>query len=232
MSQKSYVLNVNSREISNRKAISNLKEKNNIPAVIYGNNFKNINISVNLALFEKIVKDAKSSSIIDLVVDDKDHFDVLCQSVQTDYTGKIIHADFYKVNKDQELETEIQLDFIGEAPAKKLGFTVLLQLDSIGVKCLPKDLISSVQVDLSNLTKVDDSIKISDLILPKGIKVLENPNETVAVVHESKELDVKVDNTDDKLAAAQAEEAKKKEEKAGEKDVKDIKTKDTKTENK
>lgn len=204
--QKSFSLACQSRE-SSRVANEALKSENKIPAVIYGKDFSNLNISVKVSDFEKVYKEAKKSSFIDLTIDGKDSYKVLCNSIQTDYTGKIIHADFYKVNEKEEITAEVSLNFIGEAPAKKFGLNVLLQTTSIKVKCLPKNLVSSVDVDTSKLEAAEQNIKISDLVIPEGLNVLNGANEIVAIVKQAVEIDTKVDNTDNNMAAQQAAEA-------------------------
>jgi len=209
--KKSYELNAASREIKGRGLVKELFGQKRIPAVIYGKGFENKTISLKVVDFEKVVTQAKRSSIIDIIIDEKEHIDVLCVDMQCDFMGRTIHADFYKVNAKEELEAEVHLSFIGESPAKKAGLTIMFQLDEVKIKCLPKDLISEIVVDISKLEKVDDVIKVSDLNIPKNIKMLEGADEIVVIVHESEELDTKVDNTDEKLTAAQEAEAKEKE---------------------
>lgn len=213
--QKSYELNVNSREIKGRGFIKSLFQEKMIPAVIYGKNFENKNISLKLSEFEKVVKEARTSSVIDLIIDGKEHIDVLCHDIQTDYKGSIIHTDFYKINAQEELEAGVHINFVGEAPAKKAGLSLMFQMDDIKIKCLPKYLLSEIEVDISKLEKVGDSIKVSDIPLDKNIKLLENPDDIVAIVKEAEELNIEVDNTDEKLEAAkeaETQEAEKPEE--------------------
>ncbi len=214
--QKVFSLACQSRE-SSRVANEALKKENKIPAVVYGKDFSNLNISVKLAEFEKVYSEARKSSFIDLDIDGKQTIKALCYDFQTDYTGKIIHADFYKVNENEELTVEVTLNFVNEAPAKKLGFNVLLQTETIKVKCLPRDLVSSIDVDLSGLSELEQTIKVSDLVLPNGITVLNHGDEIVAIVKEAVEIDTKLDNTDENVASQQAEEAAEKEAEAEEK---------------
>lgn len=206
---KSFSLACQSRE-SSRVANEALKAENKIPAVVYGKGFENLNISVKVAEFEKVYNEAKKSSFIDLNLDNKETIKVLCHDFQMDYTGKIIHADFYRVNENEEITAEISLNFINEAPAKKLGFNVLLQTESVKVKCLPKNLVSSIDVDLSKLEAVEQTIKISDLVLSEGLTVLNHADEIVAIVKEAVEIDTKLDNTDENVASQQAAEAAEK----------------------
>lgn len=208
MSEK-YSLKATKREIS-RKANELLKKENRIPAVVYGKDFENKFLSMRLAEFDKVIRLAKKSSIISLEIEGDKSVDVLCVDAQTDYLGRIVHADFFKVNEKEEIHAEISLNFTGVAPAIKAGFVVDYQINSIDVKCLPSKLVSSINVDVSNLTKSEDVIKISDIILPEGIKTLENANEVVAMVHEAQIMNTEVDNTDNNVASQQAEEAAKK----------------------
>ena len=62
--QKVFTLTCQSRETS-REANESLKKENKIPAVVYGKDFSNLNISVKLADFERVYAEAKKSSFID-----------------------------------------------------------------------------------------------------------------------------------------------------------------------
>ncbi|HOC96341.1 MAG TPA: 50S ribosomal protein L25 [bacterium] len=212
--KKSYELHADSREIKGRGLIKSLLQDKKIPAIVYGKNFENKAVSLKLADFEKVVKEARTSSIIDLIIDEKEHLDVLCHDIQTDYKGRIIHADFYKINAQEEVEADVHINFVGEPPAKKAGLTIMFQMDDIKVKCLPKYLLSEIDVDISKLEKPGDLIKISDIPFNKNIKVLENPEDIVIMVHEAEELNVEVNNIDQNLEAAKEAETKEKGEEA------------------
>lgn len=204
--QKSFSLAGQSRE-SSRVANEALKKENKIPAVIYGKDFTNVNISVKSSEFEKVYRSAKKSSFIDLIINEKETYKVLCYATQNDYTGKLVHVDFYKINEKEEVTADVSLNFVGEAPAKKVGFNVLLQTTFVKVKCLPKNLVSSIDVDLSKLELAEQNIKISDLVLPNDLVVLNHGDEIVAIVKLAVEMDLKVDNTDNNIATQQAAEA-------------------------
>ena len=80
---------------------------------------------------------------------------------------------------DEEIETDVALEFIGEAPAvKALGGVLIRNLDEVKVKCLPKNLPHSLTVDLMLLVDFDSHVKVADLVLPTGVEMLE-PHETI-----------------------------------------------------
>ena len=55
------------------------------------------------------------------------------------------------------------------------------------IRTLPKNLITSIKVDVSNLKTFEDEIKIKDLVVPEGVKILANSDEIVALVGEVEE---------------------------------------------
>jgi large subunit ribosomal protein L25 len=93
----------------------------------------------------------------------------------------------------EKLETTIALKFIGESPAVvEAGGVLVKNLDEIEVKCLPSDLISEIEVDLSSLKKFGDVIKVTDLKIPSNIEVLNDPQLIVATVVEPREEEVEI----------------------------------------
>lgn len=161
-----------------------LKAEKKIPGVLYGRGFENLNLTFEKKEFDKIFKSAGSSTIVDLNIDGQSPIKTLILEPQHDpITGYIIHADLYKVNMKEEIHTEIPLVFVGEAPAvKDLEGNLITSKDAVEVKCLPDKLVSEIEVDISVLKTFEDSIKISDLIIPEGIELLAEPEEIVAMV--------------------------------------------------
>jgi len=177
------ILEADLREILGSK-VKQLRSQGKIPANLYGRGFENLNLSLNKSVFEKILKDAGSSTIVDLVVKDKETYKILIHEPQRDpVTGQIIHADLYKVDMKQELQTEIPLDFVGESPAvEDLEGNLITAKDALEVKCLPDKLVSQIEVDISVLKTFDDAIKVEDIKVPEGIEVLNDLEEIVAQV--------------------------------------------------
>jgi len=224
-------LNVKSREITGRK-VNSLRAEGLIPGVVYGHGVKNQNIVIGERELETIYDEAGESSLIDLVVDGAKPIKVMIKEIQREpIHERPIHVDLREVRMDEKITAEVDLKFVGEAPAvKALGGTLIKNFDFLEIECLPKDLISEIEVDLSKLATFDDDIRIRDLTIPESVKVFQDPNRTIAVVappmteEEIKELekapegsveDVKVEEKG-KTAEEGTGEAEAKEEKAKE----------------
>ena len=159
-----------------------------IPAVIYGFGTANKNIKVKKHDFEKAFKTAGEFNLVDLMIDGGQAAKVIVKDIQRyGVTGNVIHIDFYQVDMTKKILTEIPLSFIGEAKAvKDLGGTLVKNMDAVKVNCLPGDLVSNIEVDISKLENFDQFIRLQDLVLPKGIELASATNEAVVGVVETK----------------------------------------------
>jgi len=169
-----------SRDIKKDK-MTRLREKGFIPAVVYGSGTANENLQLRKLDFERVFASAGEFNLIDLTIDSKPSVKVIIKEVAKDAVkNDIIHADFYRVDMTKKITTEIPLNFIGESKAvKELNGTLVKNMDNIAVRCLPGDLISHIDIDLSVLVNIDDLIRLKDLKLPDGIELASDTNEAV-----------------------------------------------------
>lgn len=177
-----FALSVSKREKNNADSV---RAQGLVPGVVYGPDREPAPISVDYVTFNRLYNEAGESQLIDLAIEgEKEPVKVLIQDVQYDpIKTRITHVDFRQIRMGVEMHAAIELEFMGEAPAvKELGGTLVKTLDTVNVKCLPRDLVGSVQVDLSVLKTFDEAIHIKDLILPTGITVTDNPDTMIAKV--------------------------------------------------
>ncbi len=173
------------REISGKK-IKNLKQKDILPAVLYGPDVKNLVLEIDRKDFDKIFNEAGESSLVSIEIrgDPKKEFQVLIHDIQRDsVTGEPIHVDFYLPPAKREITIKVPIVLEGEAPAiKELGGTLVRDMHEIEIKGLIQDLPKEIKVDISSLKTFQDHIFIRDLNLPLRVKVLKNPEEIVVLV--------------------------------------------------
>ncbi len=187
MTKVSLNLKAEKREIVGKK-VATLRANNKIPAVVYGHNINNINVVVNKIDLEKIMRQTSASDLIDLQVDGEPTVKVLLHEIDREpVTNQVRHVDFYQVNMKEKINTDVSLNFVGESPAvKDLSGILIKTLDKIEIECLPGDLISNLEVDLSLLKQIGDSLRVKDLVVPEKITVLTEPETTVVLVEEQK----------------------------------------------
>jgi len=173
------------REIKGRKN-NQLRKQMIIPAVIYGHGIKNQNVQVPLSAFNKIFKEIGESSLINLDIEGKKPVKVLIRDLQYHpLTNRIEHIDFYEVRADEMISVDVPLKLVGEAPVvKEFGGIIVLALKEIKIQCLPDDLIHELEIDISNLKTFDNVIRIKDLNVPAGLKLMNTVEEVLVAVEQ------------------------------------------------
>jgi large subunit ribosomal protein L25 len=159
------------------KKVKNLRRQGLIPAELYGHNIKNIHLAVSLKEFNDVYKKAGESLIINLIIEGEKNskpIPVLIHDIQKNYLNEnILHVDFYEVKMDEKIKTRVPLEFIGESEAvKNYGGILNKSMFEIEIEALPKDLPHKIEVDISKLKELNQTIYVKDLNLPKGVKVL------------------------------------------------------------
>jgi len=169
-----------------------IRKGGNIPAVFYGSSHPSTPITVNKIAFVKAYQEAGESALISLKTP-TGAIDVMIHDVALDpVIGDPIHADFYVVAKDHKIEVDIPVEFVGVAPAEKLGGVVIKLMHEIRIEALPGKLPQDYVVDLSKLVTMQDEITIGDLVLGDGVRSLAPLTEVIAAVTAPHEEEVDV----------------------------------------
>jgi large subunit ribosomal protein L25 len=185
------------------------QEEESIPAVLYGPEIESLSLEVDRKEFEKVYKEV-GETLIDLEVEGKKYSVLIHDEQVHPLSQQLLHVDFYQPNLKEVVETEVPLELVGEAPALKLGGTLIANMKEIPVSALPKDLPSKIVIDVSSLATFEDAITVADIKLPAGVTIeIENPEEIIVQVMEPEKIEEEL--------AKPIEDVDKEPEKAGEK---------------
>lgn len=183
-----------------------LRQTGLIPAVLYGHNIANQNLSVNAIDFEKALRKAGESTIIELQMEDGSKKNVLIQDVQYHYlNSQPIHVDFFEVSMTEKLTATVQIEFVGESMAVKAhGGTLVKVLSEVEVECLPADLPQNFEVDISKLATFADVITVVDIPHSEKVTIKAEPEEVIAKVQEPRDVETELAEQVDEAAAVAA----------------------------
>lgn len=170
---KHYALNAEVREQAGKGVARSLRRENKVPAVIYGDNKEPVRIALSAKdITLEYRKGQMFTTLCDLNVDGKAQ-QVLARDVQLDpVTDAVLHADFLRVNAKTKIKVHVPLNFINEeqSPGIKAKGILNVAYYNLNVECLATSIPESIDVDLSRY-KMGESVKFSDLTLPKGVKM-------------------------------------------------------------
>ena len=164
------------RETAGRSAVNKIKAQGLVPAVIYGAKEEPMKLTISAREIGALLSRATSEHVlVDLEIADggaKSSRLALIQEVQHHPLKRnVLHVDFHAVRADEKLHAEIPVEPTGEADGvKNFGGILEINLHSVEVECLPKDLPDIIIIDVSRLG-VGDAIHIKDLQLPEGVTI-------------------------------------------------------------
>jgi large subunit ribosomal protein L25 len=157
------------------KQVKAMRRAGWVPAVLYSRHADPVILQANGRELLRVLTRAGGSRLVTLkIAGEAEPHRALVREVQREpIRGDVLHVDFLGVSMTEEITVEVPLRFEGTSAVIARNEGVLIHgLDAIEVKCLPGDLIDSIAVDLSVLTKVGDVIYVSDLKVPGTVKLL------------------------------------------------------------
>lgn len=183
------------REISTKGAVNKLRREGYVPGVLYSKEMEPIKFSVPEISLKPIVYTTEMR-LVNLKIGDSQEVKSIVKAVQFDpLTDRIIHIDFQAITVGQVIQVQVPINIIGQSVGIKNGGRLLQHIHKIDVECLPKNIPSHLDIDISDLD-IGDSILIKDLKM-ENVEIL--LAEDVSVVGIMAARDVEEEVTEDIL---------------------------------
>ena len=170
---------VQNRAILGSAESRRLRRQGLIPGVLYGKDSP-----VAISIPERDLRTARTgagglTAVLDVVVEGgKAHSSVLKEYQQHPVKGHIIHVDLQEVRLDQPIHATVPLHLHGEPEGAKEGGVLSQVTNELNVEALPMEVPEHLEVDVSQL-QIGDSLRLSSLRVPEGVKLLDDLEETV-----------------------------------------------------
>ncbi len=182
---KKVSLEIFSREIGKRSELKKKRKEGFIPVEIYGKDVENFHGYIRARDLEKLIEEG-GTFLIEVEANGKRRVCVL-KDIQYGWLGdNPIHIDLYDISNVKDLEVEVPIEFVGTPAGVTEGGTFEPIMHTLTIKAPPQNIPEKIPVDVSGLG-LGDSIHVNDIEAPKGCKIMDSPDETVAVVLEVEE---------------------------------------------
>ena len=165
-----------------------VRREGKIPAVVYGAGKESLSISVDPRVVTRILNsETGHNTIFDLNLDGEKTKAMIVDWQYEPIKGRILHIDLKRIALDKVLTVSVPIELTGEAEGVKTQGGILEQmLREVEIECLPADIPSHIDVDVSHLT-FGKVLRVSDLPHSDKIKFLTDENQPVAHVTAVKE---------------------------------------------
>ena len=177
-------LDVQTREVVGKK-VARLRRQGFLPANVYGHGLDSVAVQVSTEEMEHTLKAAVANEVIDLkIAGERDARPVVIQKVQRHpLNSSVLHAEFYQVSLREKMRADVPLIVVGKSEGIDTYNGVLVHaLEALHVEALPLDLPSRIEVDITPLRHLEDTIHVRDLVIPQGVTALADEDAVVVKV--------------------------------------------------
>ncbi len=180
-------MSVKQRPIKTKGYLNKLREDGFIPGVVYGKDIEGaIPVMFSYPEFVKFLHHHHwENTIIDMTIESEDgnkDYTVIIQEISHDpVMDRINHVDFHQISMTEAVHVRVPVKAKGEPVGVKKGGVLEHMVWEIDIECLPTDIPDAIVVDVSGLD-IGDSIHVSDIEPPEGVRILEAGDTAVFLV--------------------------------------------------
>ena len=186
-----------------------LRKQGFVPGVLYGNGDP-----VAISVAERELRRALTGggglhAILDVEIDGagKTRPSILKDYQVDKIRGGVTHVDLQEVRLDETIHAAVTVQLVGgdDAPGVREGGVLQQQLRELSVEALPLEVPSAIELDVSALA-IGDNLRVSDVTVPEGVKLLDDPETVVAsVTAPTRAIELEVEAVEGEEAAEAAE---------------------------
>ena len=165
------------------KKVGALRREGRLPAVIFGGHAESTPVETDTSVFQKGYRRWGQTTLLSLTGIDGGEVPVLVHGVSREpRTGSLLHVDFARVSLTEKTHAEVPLHFVGESPAVRThGGVMVHALSEVRIEAFPQDIPHQIDVDLSKIEQIEDTLYVRDLVIDTTkIEILNDADQVVA----------------------------------------------------
>ena len=176
-------LNADARDTKGKGAARTLRSQGQVPAVIYGHGRDPQPLALNARDLDKMLSHIQAeSTVIEVTVGGQTAKTLIREIQRHPIKRQILHVDFQALVAGEKVTVSIPIVLLGVPEGVRLEGGVLDQtLREIEIEVDPSNIPDHVEYDITNMV-IGDSVHISDLKVPEGVEVIDDPETSVAVL--------------------------------------------------
>ena len=220
-------LTVDKREVLGKKTRF-LRRQGITPVLVFGHGIESQALQCDTKELKQIITHAGTTRLVTLKIKgDKDSKNVFIKEIQRDPFGKeLFHVDFYQVKMGEKMQVAVPIVLVGESPALKgKGRMMSHGITELSIECTPDKVPPQIEVDITVLEEVEQSIHVKDIIIDPEITIHDDPEQLIAKISE-----VMVVEEEPEVAEEEAVEGEEGAEEAGEPKAEETAAEEAKTE--
>lgn len=191
------VLQAEKREATGKNQVKKLRNKELIPGVIYAKNQENVNVQFTARDFEKVLRQAGTSTIITLDIEGEGKEVLIKEFASHAYKNQFLHVDFQAIDQNESIRVTVPVVLVNRDDMNEVTGVLVQNLESVEVECLPKYIPQTADVDVKEMA-IGDNMTIADLDIAsnENITILADEDEVVCSLQEVSEEEIVDEETE------------------------------------
>lgn len=171
------------------KQVRALRREGWIPVSLYGRHTKPANLQVEARALQAVLHQAGHNRLVKLsLVEGESRFVIIREIQRESLTRKLLHVDMQEIAMNEKMTTEVPLMLVGTSPVVTRSEGLMIHgLQQVTIRVLPGDLIPHIEVDVSQITTLNQALYVRDLKVSDRIEILTSGEDMVAKVIPVKE---------------------------------------------
>jgi large subunit ribosomal protein L25 len=171
------------RKDTGKGAARTLRREGRLPAVIYGHSREPLSLSVPEREFERLLERvAAENTVIELSIDGEMARTLIREIQRHPVRRNVLHVDFQELVVGERVIVRIPIVLQGTPDGVRHSGGILSQImQELECRVDPLNMPGTIDVDVTNVS-IGHSLHVSDVSIPEGVEVLDEPEATVAVV--------------------------------------------------
>jgi large subunit ribosomal protein L25 len=188
---KTIELDVEKRSTTGKNEARRSRSGGRIPAVVYGAGKPNVPISVDRKALADLFREGAGDNaifLLKLAGSDQSRHAMIREMQRDPVSRKPLHIDFVRVLMDVKITVSVPIEIVGVAKGVKTDQGILdVVTREIEIECLPTNIPAHLPIDVTELA-IGDAIRVSELPVPEGVTIVDNPEKVVVhVTHPTRE---------------------------------------------
>jgi len=166
------------RELTGKK-VKTLRNDGQLPAVIYGAGIEPTPIVLNRLVATRMLRGVSASTLVRIDLDGAEHTTIVRERQYDRIKREMIHVDFLAVAMNVLLKANVPIRLVGVSPAvADFNAMIFAMTESLEVEALPRNMPEEIEIDISVLKSLGDTLTLADLEMGADVNILD-PLDTV-----------------------------------------------------
>lgn len=175
-------LSATPRSETGKGAARKLRARFAVPGVLYGHHRDPQPLAIDGREFDRLIeRHAAETTVVELALEGQSVRTLIREIQRHPFKRTILHVDFQALVAGEKVTVDIPIVIIGTPAGVRAGGVLDQVMRELTVEVDPSNIPNHVDLDVSELN-LNQSLHVSDIKLPEGIEVLDDPDATVCVV--------------------------------------------------